>query len=81
VNPLTLTAITTGTNVTIVAGTIVQLATLGVIAYAVYSLRAIVVHWLDKRIDPLVTRRNAVQAAIDEIRKNGIDSVQALATT
>lgn len=77
-NPAVVAAVSNGP---VIAGTIVQLATLGVIAYGVFSFRTIVVHWLDKRIDPLVTKRAAVQAAIDEIRKNGIESVEALATT
>ena len=77
-NPAVVAAVSNGA---IIAGTIVQLATLAVIAYGVFSLRTIVVHWLDKRIDPLVTKRAAVQAAIDEIRKNGIESIEALATT
>lgn len=66
-----------GSNVVIVAQTIVQLATLGVIAYGIKSAKEFLMHWLDKRLNPLVTRRAAVEAAIDEIRKNGIDSVTA----
>lgn len=71
---------TTISNVTVVAQTIVQLATLGVIAYGIKSAKEFLVHWLDKRVDPLVTRRAAVEAAIDEIRKKGIDAVAAEAT-
>ncbi len=80
-NPLTTVVAAGASNVTIIAATIVQLATLGVVAYGIFSLRAIVVHWLDKRIDPLITRRAAVTAAIDEIRKNGIESVAEVAAS
>jgi hypothetical protein len=57
-------------NVTIVAQTLVQLAQLGVYVYAIQSARMFLIHWLDKRSEPLFARKHAVQQAIDDLRKD-----------
>lgn len=57
-----------GTNTTVIAATIVQLAQLAVIAYAIGSVRAYLIHWLDTRTGPLFPRRTPEQMVIDSER-------------
>ena len=58
----------------IVASTIVQLAQLGVVVYAIGCARAFLLHYLDARTEPLPPlwpQRTAEEQAIDTARTEG----------
>lgn len=64
-------------TISIVTTTVVQLAQLAVIAYGVGSTRILLIHWLDKRTEPLFPRRTAEEQQIDAARAAGTEPYNA----
>ena len=58
----------TGDTTAIIANTLVQLAQLGVISYAIHNARVFLLRWIDRHPEPLFPRRTPAEIAIDEAR-------------
>lgn len=61
----------TGDTPVIIADTLVQLARLGTIGYAIHNTRVFLLRWIDRHPEPLFPRRTPAEIQVDEARDSG----------